>query len=94
MTARAAALAEFRTEDQIKELWEAVLNASIERVSVNVHINASSKPDGRASSGITLATIEEQEAFMRDCQAALATKRARQTSGATLTDLSQKPLRA
>lgn len=72
MTARAEGLARFHTVEEIEEMWQQVLTASLERTSVNIVINQTSKPDGRAANGINLATPEQQESFMEDCRAALA----------------------
>jgi len=51
-----------------------VLTERANRVSSNIHINQVSNPDGRASAGITLSTVAEQEQFLADCEAALAIK--------------------
>lgn len=94
MTARAKGLAEFYTVQEIRGFWKQVLEASLERTSVNVIINASAKPDGRSSQGISLATLAEQESFMADCQMAIASKEQTARSGATYTDFSKTMLRA
>jgi hypothetical protein len=93
MTARARGLAEFHTPEEIREMWRQVLTASMERVAVNIHVNASSKPDGRASSGINLATAAEQEAFMADCSLALESIEARASVGPRHADFSAKLIR-
>lgn len=51
-----------------------VLEERANRVSSNIHINQVSNPDGRASAGITLTTVAEQEQFLADCEAALSMK--------------------
>jgi hypothetical protein len=74
VTARAEGLAKFHTVEEIEDMWRRVLAASLERSEVNIIINQTSKPDGRSANGITLATLEQQEAFMADCREALASK--------------------
>lgn len=94
MTARALSLAECYSEEEIRGFIKQVLDASIERVSENIIINATSKPDGRGSSGVSLSSPEDQEAFLRDCHAALELKRSKRAVGPTLTDLSNMMIRA
>lgn len=75
VTARAEGLALFHTIEEIEDMWRRVLAASLERTEVNIVINQTSKPDGRAANGISLATLEQQESFMVDCREALNFKR-------------------
>lgn len=94
MTARARGLAMFYTVEEIRTMWAEVLAASYKRTAVNIQINASSKPDGRASSGITLTSSAEQEAFMSDCQLAIDYLNGQADRGPVQTDHSQTMIRA
>lgn len=93
ISARAQGLAEFYTVEQIRGFWKAVLDATLEKNTDNIVINASAKPDGRSSQGISLSTQKEQEEFMEDCKAAIAFKTQATSSGPTYTDFSQAMIR-
>ncbi len=63
-------LCEFYTATEIRTLWREVLDATTSRAQLPIHINSRSR-DGSSSSGISLSTIDECNAFMRACKAAV-----------------------
>ena len=65
-------LAKFHTVEEIEGFQRAVLAAKIERKSANLHINSSASADGRSKSAVELSTVEAQEEFLGDCEAAIA----------------------
>jgi hypothetical protein len=60
-----------KTAEEIRDFQATVLEALLERRSVNIHITQISDPSGQASTGMTLGTAQDQERFLADCEEAL-----------------------
>ena len=63
-------LVEFYPANQIRGFWKQAGDALISKSTCLIHTTQTGY-EGQTSQGITLATSEEQQAFMNACQAAI-----------------------